>query len=90
MKGDHDSLLFAVVSRQSHHHPGEDALVAPPLPTVVERLMGAVFLWRIPPAQPIAIDEDNPANTRLSSTRGLPCDFGKKGASLAICSSVSQ
>ncbi len=31
-----------------------------------------------------------PINTLLSSTRGLPCDLGKKGASLAICSPVSQ
>ncbi len=29
-------------------------------------------------------------NTRLSSPRGLPCDFGKKGARFAICTSVSQ
>ncbi len=35
-------------------------------------------------------DELIPLNTRLSSTRGLPCDFRKKGESLAICSSVSQ
>src|SRR6056297_175190 len=31
-----------------------------------------------------------PLNTRLSSTRGFPRDFGKNGRSRAICSSVSQ
>jgi hypothetical protein len=31
-----------------------------------------------------------PLNTRLSSTRGFPWDFGKKGSSLAICASLSQ
>jgi hypothetical protein len=31
-----------------------------------------------------------PDSTRLSSTRGLPWDFGKKGSRRAICVSVSQ
>ena len=31
-----------------------------------------------------------PLNTRRSSTRGLPWDFGKKGSRRAICASVSQ
>ena len=54
----HDRLLFTVVSGQADHHPGKDTLVAPPFPTVVEGLVGAVFPGGVPPPQPIAIDED--------------------------------
>ena len=46
---------------QSDHHPGEDALVAPTFPAVVESLVRAVFLRRIAPAQTIAINKDYPA-----------------------------
>ncbi|WP_367646556.1 hypothetical protein [Ruegeria arenilitoris] len=35
---DHRSLLFIVFGSQTGHHPGEDAFVAPPLPTVIGRL----------------------------------------------------
>jgi hypothetical protein len=31
-----------------------------------------------------------PRNTRLSSTRGPPCDTGKNGFDRSICASVSQ
>ncbi|WP_310796384.1 Ig-like domain-containing protein, partial [[Roseibacterium] beibuensis] len=31
---DHHSLFFAVFGSQTCHHPGEDALIAPTLPTV--------------------------------------------------------
>jgi hypothetical protein len=31
-----------------------------------------------------------PLNTRLSSTRGTPCDTGKNGFNRSICASVSQ
>src|SRR3546814_7065704 len=41
--------------------PKEDALVAPPLPAVVQRFVWTIVLRCIPPAQPVAIDEDNPA-----------------------------
>ena len=34
---DHHGLLFAVLSGQTCHHPGEDAFLAPPLPPAVER-----------------------------------------------------
>src|SRR3546814_7223002 len=47
--------------RQTFHHPKEDALVAPPLPAVVQRFVWTIVLRCIPPAQPVAIDEDNPA-----------------------------
>ena len=57
----HHGLIFAVLSGQSGHHPGEDALVALTFPAVVERLVRAVFLRRIAPAQTIAINENYPA-----------------------------
>ncbi len=56
---DHHGFLFVMISGQTCHHPGEDALVAPSLPAVVERLVRAVSIWRIPSPKPIAIDEDN-------------------------------
>ena len=37
---------------------GTHALIAPALPAVVEDLIGAIFLRRIAPAHPVAIDED--------------------------------
>ena len=39
---DHDGLVFAVPGRQTDHHLGEDALIAPPLPMVVQRLVRAI------------------------------------------------
>ena len=56
---DHDRRLFAVISGQADHHLRIDAVVAPPLPTVVERLMRAILLGRISPSQATAIDENN-------------------------------
>jgi len=43
---DHHGILFAVLGSQSHHHLCENAFVAPTLPTVIERLVGAIL--RIP------------------------------------------
>lgn len=39
---DHYGFLFAVFGRRVHHHPGEDALIAPPRPTVLQRLARAI------------------------------------------------
>ena len=58
---DHHGLFLAAFRGQTHHHPGEDALVALPLPADVERLVWARGRRGIAPTQPIAIDEDNPA-----------------------------
>ena len=85
---DHDGLLFAVLSGQTSHHPGEDALIAPSLPTVVERLVWAAFSGRVAPSQAIAINEDNPAqhtpiiNARLAVGLGT---IGLKSRHLRIC-----
>jgi hypothetical protein len=55
---DHDGLVFGAFGGQAHHDPGEDPVVAPALPAVVEGLGWFVFLRCIAPAQAIAIDED--------------------------------
>lgn len=74
---DHHRLLLAVPGSQSGHHPREDALVAPALPAVVERLVRPVFLRRVSPAQPITIDEDNPTQDAPIIDARLAWDFGK-------------
>jgi len=55
---DHDRLVLGPFGGQPHHDPGEDPVVAPALPAVIQGLGRAVFLRRIAPPQPIAIDED--------------------------------
>jgi len=75
----HHGLLFAVVSRQTGHHPGEDALVAPSLPAVVQGLVRTVLLGCVPPSQAIAIDEDNPAQNPSIINTGLAMGPGEKG-----------
>ena len=57
----HHRLRNSGFGGQTFHHSGEDALVAPSLPTVLERLWRAIFPGRIAPPQAIAIDEDNTA-----------------------------
>ena len=54
---------------RSFHHPGEDALVAPPLPSAAKGLRRTIFLGCIVPPQTIAVDEDNAA--RHSSAAGV-------------------
>ncbi len=51
--------FISVLGSQTSHHPGEDAFVAPPLPTVVERFVLAIGRRGVAPSQPIAINEDN-------------------------------
>lgn len=58
---DHNCLLFAVLGNQPHHHPREDALFAPALPTAVEHLVRAIGFRSITPPLPIAVDEGYPA-----------------------------
>lgn len=57
---DHRSFLLAVLGSQPRHHLRENAFVAPMLPAVVERLVGAIVLRRISPVQSIAINKNNP------------------------------
>ncbi|GBH32510.1 hypothetical protein MBESOW_P3741 [Sphingobium xenophagum] len=56
---DHHRVALESLGRnQPFHHPQEHALIAPPL---AERLVWPGILRRIPPAQPFAANEDNPA-----------------------------
>jgi hypothetical protein len=68
---DHDGLVFGVLGGQAHHDPGEDPVIAPALPPVVEGLRRAVFFRRITPAQAIAIDEDYTAQDAAVIDAGL-------------------
>ena len=56
---DGDRLVIRCLGSQSRYNSGEAPDVAPPLPSVVERLWRPIFSGRITPPQPIAIDEDN-------------------------------
>ena len=85
---------------QPVHHPGEDALVAPLLPAIVECLPRAILLLRITLPQAITINEDkatqNPSviNTRLAvalrkegfQTRHLPAGQSEKVAHRLVSS----
>ena len=75
---DHDRLVLGALGGQAHHDPGEHAIVAPALPTVVEGLGRAVFLRRITPAQAIAIDEDYAAEDAAIIDTGLAMALGKE------------
>ena len=84
----HDGLVLGALSGQADHDPGEDPVVTPTLPTVVEGLGRSVFLRRIAPPQPIAIDKDYAANdtevinARLAMALG---EFGGSGNSPGDC-----
>src|SRR3546814_1295347 len=59
---DHDRLaLWRLRCGQALHHADEDAFVAPPLPAIIKRLRRAILPRRITPPEPIAVDEDDPA-----------------------------
>lgn len=87
---DHDGLRLGFLGRQAFHHPSEQTHLGPPFPAIIQCLVRPVFSGRIPPAQAIPVDEDDPAQTRRSSTPGLPWLLGKYRERRAICSSVSQ
>lgn len=58
---DHDRLDIPTLGGQFGEDAGKDTQPAPAHPSVVERLGRAIGRRRIPPSQPIAVDEDNPA-----------------------------
>lgn len=69
-------------------HPGEDAFVAPPLPTAVEGLWRAILLRSIAPAQAIAIDKDYGAQHPSDIGARLAMDYreeGLKPRNLRVC-----
>lgn len=62
---DHERVDLATQIGEFQEHPRKDAFLAPPLPAAVQRLVRTIRLRCIPPAQPIAVDEDNPAQDAL-------------------------
>ena len=86
----HHGLLFAVVSRQTGHHPGEDAFVAPSLPAIVQGLVRAVLLGCVPPSQAITIDKDNPAQNPSIIDTGLAMELGEQRSRRAIWAALNQ
>ena len=68
---DHERVGFAPQISQFQEHPREDAFLTPPLPAAVEGLVRTIGLRCIPPAQAIAIDEDNPAQDALVINAGF-------------------
>jgi len=58
---DHYGLFLAMSGSEPGHHPREDAFLAPALPPAVERLVWPTGFRSVPPAQPVALDEDNSA-----------------------------
>ena len=59
---DHDRSPFSLGAGQALHHPHEDARLALPLPAVVQRHVWAIDRRRVPAAQAVALDEDDPGD----------------------------
>ena len=76
---DHHGLLFAVIGSQTRHQPGEDALIALPLPAILERLVRAIGRRRVPPPQPVAVDEDNPTRHTSVIDAGFAMGLREEG-----------
>lgn len=56
----HDGLVFCSFrQRQAVHHLDKNALVAPAFPADIQRFRRAIFLRRIAPPEPVAIDEND-------------------------------
>ena len=81
----HHGLRLAVLGSQTGHHSREDALVAPPFPTVVERFVRPVGGGSIPPPQAIAIDEDNPAQNTSVIPLGTLLGNTLPGSERVVC-----
>jgi hypothetical protein len=75
---DHDRLVLGPLGGQADHDPGEDPIVAPPLPSVIKGLRRTIFLRRIAPAQTIAIDEDYAAKNATIIDARLTVALGKE------------
>ena len=76
---DHHDLLFAMLRDQICQHPREDALLAPALPTTLERLVRTIGGRSITPAQAIAIDENYSAQHAPVVNSGLTVRLREKG-----------
>ena len=88
----HDGLWPLLRGGKPLHHPGEDPHVAPPLPAVAQGLCRAILLGGVPPPQPVAIDEDDPAqdppviDTRAASAGSSPRKERLHTRHLLVCS----
>src|SRR3546814_4345818 len=73
---EHDGLRVGACGSQPLHHTEEDTPFTPPLPPVVQRLWRTIRARRSTPPQPVAVDEDDPAqhppiiNPRLAMALG--------------------
>jgi hypothetical protein len=76
---DHYDPFLTMTRRQPDHHLGEDPLITPPLPTVVDCLVRSIVPRGIAPPQAIAIDEDYPNQNRPVINRRLAMGFGGIG-----------
>ncbi|OUJ04460.1 hypothetical protein HK24_13700 [Gluconobacter sp. DsW_058] len=74
----HNRLRLGFRSRQAIHYSHENAHVAPTLPTVVERLVGAVFPGRITPAHPITVHENDATQHTTVINTGSAVALGKE------------
>ena len=68
---DHGSLWLVPSGRTERHSSGEHTHRFPPFPAVMQCYGGAVFSGRIPPAQAVLVDEDNPAQDSPVITPGV-------------------
>lgn len=55
-----------------------DTFLTQSLPVTVQSLGRSEFGWRVAPAEPIAIDEDNSAQNALVINTGIAMGFGKE------------
>ena len=62
---DHERVGLVALTGQFQQHLGKDTFLAPPLPAAVQSLVRTIGSGRVPPAQAIAIDEDNSAEDTL-------------------------
>lgn len=90
-RGDHHGATFGLNGGQALHHPDEDARLAPPLPAIVQRLVQSIDRRLIAPAQPVTIDEDDPAqhpaiiHPRLAVALG---ETGPPASHLLVCQPI--
>jgi hypothetical protein len=75
----HDGLGLDLLGGYALHHPGEYAHVAPSLPAVIQCLVRPVFPRRIPPAQAVPVDENDPAQNAPVIDLGLVVTLGEIG-----------
>ena len=83
-------LLFTKIKGQTNQYLGEDALISPPLPTIVQRVVRPAFLGCSAPSQTDAIDKNIPTQNQSGVNTRFTVSFGKKGSRQAICSSHNQ